>query len=117
MAKPLFTPEELAELEAIDRELDETFRQTPEEIAESRRRDRRAVLDSMSPDARKIAEAKKAYYEANRDKIAEAKKAYREANRDKIAGAQKAYREANRDKYNKYMRLYLAKRRAALRTL
>ncbi|MBR6114311.1 MAG: helix-turn-helix transcriptional regulator, partial [Oscillospiraceae bacterium] len=45
----------------------------------------------------KIAEAKRAYYEANRDKIAEAKRAYYEANRDKIAEIGAALRRWRKD--------------------
>lgn len=38
----LFTPEELEELRRADEELEADFRQTPEEIRESRQRDRQA---------------------------------------------------------------------------
>ncbi len=92
----LFTPEELEELRRIDEEIDEEFCQTQEEIEASRARDRQAKLDGMDNRARKIAENKRAYREANREKIAE---------------NQRAYREANREKYNKYMREYMKKRR------
>lgn len=67
----LFTPEELRELELADAELDAEFRQTPEEIAESRKRDRMALDDRKDHRSRKIADQKRAYYEANREKIAE----------------------------------------------
>ena len=95
----LFTPEELAELAAADAELDESFAQTQEERVASRKRDRAIQLANMDKKQRKIAESKRAYYEANRDKIAE---------------SQRAYREANRDKYNAYMREYQRKRRLSL---
>lgn len=95
MGKPLFTPEELAELAAFDAEIDES-NITQDEIEESRARDREAVLAGMSKRNRKIAEAQRAYYEANREKIAE---------------AQRAYREANREKWNAYMREYRKRRR------
>ena len=93
MGKPLFTPEELAELAAFD--ADETDI-TKDEIVASRARDREAVLSGMSKREKKIAEAKRAYREANREKIAE---------------AQRAYREANREKWNAYMREYRKRRR------
>ena len=110
MGKPLFTPDELAELAAFDAEIDESDI-TQNEIDASRERDREAVLAGMSKRNRKIAEAKRAYYEANREKIAEAKRAYREANREKIAEAKRAYYEENREKWNAYMREYRKRRR------
>ena len=128
MAKTLFTPEELEELRLADLELDGEFVQTQEEIVESRKRDREAVLDQLDHKSRKIAENKRAYREANREKIAENQRAYREANREKIAENKRAYyeanrekiaenkrayREANREKYNTYMRNYLRNRRLA----
>ena len=67
MGKPLFTPEELAELAAFDAEIDETDI-TKDEIVASRARDREAVLSGMSKREKKIAEAHRAYYEANREK-------------------------------------------------
>lgn len=96
MGKPLFTPEELAELAAFDAEIDESDI-TEDEIKESRKRDRQAVLGEMDNQKRKIAEAKRAYREANREKIAE---------------AQRAYYEANREKWNAYMREYRKRRKA-----
>lgn len=111
MGKPLFTPEELAELAAFDAEIDESDI-TQNEIDASRERDREAVLAGMSKRNRKIAEYQRAYYEANREKIAENKRAYREANREKIAEAKRAYREANREKWNAYMREYRKRRKA-----
>ena len=125
MGKPLFTPEELAELAAFDAEIDESDI-TQNEIDASRERDREAVLAGMSKRNRKIAEYKRAYYEANREKIAENQRAYREANREKIAEYQRAYyeanrekiaenkrayREANREKWNAYQREYKKRRR------
>ena len=92
----LFTPEELEAMRRADEEIEAEFRQTPEEIRESRKRDRQAKLDALDNRGRKIA-AQKA--------------AYREANKEKIADYQAAYREANREKYNAYMRQYLKKRR------
>ena len=125
MGKPLFTPEELAELAAFYAEIDESDI-TQNEIDASRERDREAVLAGMSKRNRKIAEYQRAYreanrekiaenqrayYEANREKIAENKRAYYEANREKIAEYQRAYREANREKWNAYQREYKKRRR------
>lgn len=67
MGKPLFTPEELAELAAFDAEIDESDI-TQNEIDASRERDREAVLSGMSKREKKIAEAQRAYREANREK-------------------------------------------------
>ena len=67
MGKPLFTTEELAELAAFDAEIDESDI-TQDEIDASRERDREAVLAGMSKRDRKIAEAQRAYREANREK-------------------------------------------------
>ena len=136
----LFTAAELEELRRADAELDDDFRETPEDRALSRALDRAAKYDRMNNKSRKIAAYQAAYYEANKDKIAarnaayreankdkiaacnaayyEANKdkiaarnaAYREANKDKIAAYQAAYREANKEKYNAYMRDYMRKR-------
>ena len=102
----LFTPEELEELRRADAELDEEFVQTQEERVASRNRDRRARIEGMEPDRRKIAENQRAYREANREKIAENQRAYYEANREKIAENQRAYREANREKIAENKRAY-----------
>ena len=110
MGKPLFTPEELAELAAFDAEIDESDI-TQNEIDASRERDREDVLAGMSKRNRKIAEYQRAYYEANREKIVENQRAYREANREKIAEAKRTYYEANREKWNAYQREYKKRRR------
>lgn len=96
--KKLFTPEELEELRRADAEIDESFRQTQEEIRQSRARDRQAQLAAMEPEKRKKAIRAAAYYQANREKA----KAY-----------QAAYRAANREKYNAWQREYRARKRAA----
>ena len=95
MGKPLFTPEELAELAAFDAEIDESDI-TQNEIDASRERDREAVLAGMSKRHRKIAENQREYYEANREKIAENQRAYREANREKWNAYQREYKKRRR---------------------
>ena len=95
MGNSLFTPEELSELASFDAEIDESDI-TQDEIDASRARDREAVLSGMNKRDRKIAEAQRAYREANREKIAE---------------AQRAYYEANREKWNAYMREYRKRRK------
>ena len=96
--KKLFTPEELEELRRADAEIDESFRQTQEEIRQSQARDRQAKLAAMEPEKRKKAIRAAAYYQANPEK----EKARRAA-----------YREANREKYNAWQREYRARKRAA----
>ena len=93
----LFTPEELEELRRTDEELEADFRQTQDEIDESRQWDRQARLDRLDHKGRRIADQKRAYYEANREKIADQKR---------------AYREANREAYNRYMRDYRRRSRS-----
>ena len=78
MSRPLFTPEELEELARIDAEL-EAAPVTADELADSRRRDRAAKLDSMDKRTRRIAEQKRQYREAHREEIAEQKRQYYEA--------------------------------------
>lgn len=97
MARPMFTPEELAELAAADAQIDETFVQTQEERELSRKRDRAAVIASMDPDRRKIAESKRAYYEANKDKIAEYQRAWQKRNREKRNAYQREYRARKKE--------------------
>ena len=93
--KPMFTPEELAEMAAFDAEI-ENEPLTNEEIRESRERDRAALDDRKGRREKKIAENQRAYYEANREKIAENKRAYREANREKINAYMREYRRRRR---------------------
>ena len=108
--KPIFTPEELAEMAAFDAEIeDEPL--TNEEIRESRERDRAALDDRKSKKEKKIAEGQRAYYAANKEKIAEGQRAYYAANKEKIAEGQRAYRAANKEKINAYMREYRRRRR------
>ena len=78
MSRPLFTPEELEELARIDAEL-EAAPVTADELADSRRRDRAAKLDSMDKRTRRIAERMRQYREAHREEIAEQQRQYYEA--------------------------------------
>ena len=81
MAKPLFTPEELAELARIDAELD-AEPVSNEEVAESNRRDRQAKRAQKDNKAAELAEYQRRYREANKDKLAEYQREYRERRRD-----------------------------------
>ena len=62
-----WTKEELAEMAMADAEIEAEFRLTNEDINLSRSLDRYSVLDGMDAKQRKLAERKRAYYEANRD--------------------------------------------------
>ena len=93
MSRPLFTPEELEELARIDAEL-EAAPVTADELADSRRRDRAAKLDSMDKRTRRIAERNRQYYEAHREEIAERMRQYREAHREEIAEQKQQYYKA-----------------------
>ena len=62
---------------AADREIEEEFRLTREEWDAAKARDRSSRYDNLDVKGRKIAEAKKAYYEANREKIAEKRRRQR----------------------------------------
>ena len=98
MSRPLFTPEELAELAAADAEID-AAPLTLEDYRETDDRDRSVRMERKGPKGKKVAAQRKAYYEANREKV---------------AAQQKAYREANREKYNAYMREYRRKNKEVI---
>ena len=85
-----FTPAELAEMARADAEIEADFCMTNEEIAFGRILDRDFTLENMDRQSRKIAEAQRQYYAANKDKIAEAQRQYRAANKDKIAEGKRA---------------------------
>ena len=101
-----FTKEELEKLRRADEEIERSFALTPEDLRRGRELDRAARLEALPHDERKVAEYKRAYYEANREKVAARQRAYREANREKVAEYQRAYYEANREKVAEYNRAY-----------
>ena len=106
MKRPLFTPEELAELAAFDAEVESQPGYDPEEVKAQRRRDTEMRWDGLDNKERAAAEKRRAYREANRDSIAEKKRAYREANRDSIAEQKRAYWKDNRDTIAEQQRAY-----------
>ena len=110
----MFTPEELAEMEAADSEIEAEFRLTQEDLDRSRELDREAKFQALPAKKQKLAAQKKAYREANREKVAAQQKAYREANREKVAEYQKAYREVNREKVAEYQKAYYEANREKL---
>ena len=104
--KPLFSPEELAEMAAADAEIEKTFRLTNEDIKRSREADKAAMFDRLPPEKKKIAAKQRAYREANREEINAKARAYYEANREEINAKQRAYREANREEINAKQRAW-----------
>ena len=66
----MFTPEELAEMEAADAEIEAEFRLTQEDLDRSRELDREAKFLALPMEKQKVAEYQKAYREANREKVA-----------------------------------------------
>ena len=114
MRRPLFSPEELAELAAFDAEVDAQPGYDAEEIRAQRRRDTEARWATLNNRERAIAEYQRAYQAANREAIAEYKRAYREKNRDAIAEYHRAYREKNRDAIAEYRRAYREANRDAI---
>ena len=81
-----FTAAELAEMARADAEIEATFRLTNEDLALGRQIDRDAVLEGMAARARKRAEYKRQYREANRDKVAEYQRRYRRRKRMEAEG-------------------------------
>lgn len=79
--RPMFSPEELAEMAAADAEIEKTFRLTNEDIKRSREADKASMFDRLPPEKKKIAAKQRAYYEANREEIAAKQRAYREKKR------------------------------------
>ena len=80
--RPMFTPEELAELAAFDAEVDDEPL-TQAEIEESRARDKEAKHAEKDKRSQKIAEGQRAYYAANKEKINAYKREYMRRRRAK----------------------------------
>ena len=67
----MFTPEELAEMEAADAEIEAEFRLTQEDLDRSRELDREAKFRALPMGKQKVAAQQKAYREANREQLPE----------------------------------------------
>lgn len=65
----MFTPEELAEMEAADAEIEAEFRLTQEDLDRSRELDREAKFRALPMEKQKVAAQQKAYREANREQL------------------------------------------------
>ena len=113
MGKPLFTPEELAEMAAFDAEVD-AMPLAAEEIKESRERDRDAKNARLSARDYRAAEYRREYYERNKDARAEYQREYYERNKDAIAEYQRDYRERNKDAIAEYQRDYRERNKDAI---
>ena len=83
--RSIFTAEELEELRRADEELEKTYRQTPDEIRQSRQRDKQVKIDRLDNRGRKIAAQQAAYYEANREKYNAYMREYRRKRRNATA--------------------------------
>ena len=116
--KPLFTPEELAELAVFDAEIDDEPL-SAQDYRDSAQRDKDEVFaekgEKQRRQARKIAAKQREYYEANKDQIAAKRREYREANKDQIAAYKREYYEANKDQIAAYKREYMLNRRSKKR--
>ena len=69
-----FTAAELEEMRRADAEIEANFCLTRDELVASRLWDRAAKLEALPPEKRRMAAAKKAYREANREKVAAAQR-------------------------------------------
>ena len=83
----LFTPEELAELERADAEIEDGFRLTNEDLRRSRVLDKEARLERKDGRERKIAAQRAAYREANKEKCRAYAREYMRKRRAKMATA------------------------------
>ena len=83
--RPLFTPDELAELSAADAEID-AAPLTLEDYRETDGRDRSVRMERKGPKGRKVAAQKKAYREANREKYNTYMREYMRKRSKKIYG-------------------------------
>ena len=83
--RPLFTPDELAELSAADAEID-AAPLTLEDYRETDGRDRSVRMERKGPKGRKVAAQQKAYREANREKYNTYMREYMRKRSKKIYG-------------------------------
>ena len=72
-----FTAQELAEMAAADAEIEASFALTPEDLRRSRELDKFAQFQRKTPEQKKVAAQRKAWYEANREKWNAYQRAYR----------------------------------------
>ena len=104
--------DELAAMEAADREIEETFRMTQEDFLASGERDRAARFDQMDQKTQQTRLRERAYYQAHAEerrayrrkrsrehpeREAAWNRAWREANKEHIAAYGKAYRESHKE--------------------
>lgn len=83
MSRPLFTPEELAEMAAADAEID-AAPLTLEDYRETDGRDRSVKMERKGLKSKKVAAQRKAYREANREKYNAYMREYRRKNKEVI---------------------------------
>ena len=113
----LFTPEELEELRRADAELDEDFRETSEEVAESVKRDReikqtRKGKKQLSEEALEARRAKaRERYRQDPQKYIERNRRWRKANWDKYLERQREYDKIHRAEMAERQRKYYQQHR------
>lgn len=103
--KPLFTPEELAELKAFDAEVDASDI-TLEEMRESRTRERYEALAVADDERRKRMLYQKKYYSEHRERILSIRRNHYRQNRDAETERHRRYYQENRERCMAYQRAY-----------
>ena len=103
MARPLFTPEELAEMAAADKGIKSTgCKRSPDWWP----RYYEANKDRIRANATR-------WQSENRERAREIQRSYYERNRDAILAREAKYREENREEYNARHREYYRKKKEA----
>ena len=95
----MFTKAELEEMRRADEEFEKEFFLSNEELKAARERDTKHRFNEMDKKGKKKAEARRRYYEANREKVAEASRRYYEANREKVAESKRQELKAFRKEH------------------
>lgn len=109
MNRPLFSPEELAELEAIDAAIDAD--DAGDDYTISDQLDAIAKLDSLTFRQRKRREYLRAYNRAHKQEIADYGRQYYAAHKAERDAYQRQYRSEHREQINAYHRAYYAANR------
>lgn len=113
--RPLFTSEDIALMEEADKQIEENFCLSTEDIKRSECIDKLAKFDALAPDKKARAIAQQKYRESHREILAKKQKAYYAKNREKIAAKMRVYREKNREELLIKKKAYDAERRTKRR--
>ena len=98
--------QELAAMEAADREIEETFRMTQEEFLDASSRDRKAKTEKLDNREQNRTKWRKDYYRKNREKLLEYQREYRKTHKEEKARQNKAYKEAHRESISAWGKAY-----------